>query len=643
MVEGHDDTEHQSGSYRVEVVPLAGRLFSKRPYSQLLKIHSEVFSNVDFSDFKSIMSAIARYAQFPVPSADIDGSLQQARSVWTLLQAVNDRDERLVLENVSSWLSGQLKQSISSLCANPNTASALTPLDQTFLHLTANDIESACDSAWNEDPALALLVAQAGQHTSLSQDMRTMVDWLENRGRSSSACALEYRGPNGKKALQLYRLLAGDVDEVLDQMRCDAADPARRDWLPGLQLLDWKRCFGLYLWYTFPDSTTIAMPPEGMPDVSRRTMYQYPVADSHDGTPQRFSLRGAFLYYMHHLRRDIAVENSRVSHPFPAYLEARPAAGSAAATASSQLQAFRAVWPLQVETRQHDIPLYPPHVADAVGGYAAARRAGGSAAAEPGHGTLRPGAVGSRPGRQAFLQGGWPVDVCFQVLHLLHAGFCGQDAGLAGVLATETHSRDALDHELAWHLHEALDRLLAAAAAAGDPAAGGPSGDLGLLCRRMRAGRVAALSVGQRAALCGSLAMQLEAAGQWPLAAYVILSLPVGPWAPGGGGGDAARLRELAEAALRALIARNAAGGAASGAAGGPVVRESDGSVGLRLEGGAGAAWVLRDVDMAERLNQPIAEVCLGDWGGMGVYFGIIEQAPVNGMGVLVVEDPAWW
>ena len=352
MSESANSERDQSSSYRVEVISLAGRLFKKRPYSHLFKLHQEVFASADFADFKSVMNAISRYAHAPPPPADTAGSLEQARSVWTLLQAINARDDRLALDSVSSWLSQSLQEHVAALITSPVHAGCLTPLDLTCLHLTARDVEAACDAAWGEDPALALLVAQAGQHTSLAGDMRRLVDWLEEQARHTSADTLPHRGPGGGKALQVYRLLAGDVDAVLDVMRDAAArDPGGSEWLPGRQLLDWRRSFGLYLWYTHPSNDRVPMPPEGMPRKKqnlRSLMFHTPALSSTE-VERRLSLQGAFLLYMHQQRRGAGIESARASHPFPAYLESPPAPG--AAPASSQLHAIRAVWPAQAQPR----------------------------------------------------------------------------------------------------------------------------------------------------------------------------------------------------------------------------------------------------------------------------------------------------
>lgn len=72
-------------------------------------------------------------------------------------------------------------------------------------------IDKACEVAQKEckDFALAVLLSQAAEDTSLPEDMQAQVEWLEKQYTSKV-------DDESAKLLQIYRLLAGQVDEVLE-------------------------------------------------------------------------------------------------------------------------------------------------------------------------------------------------------------------------------------------------------------------------------------------------------------------------------------------------------------------------------------------------------------------------------------------
>ena len=130
-----------------------------------------------------------------------------------------------------------------------------------------------------------------------------------------------------------------------------------------------------------------------------------------------------------------------------------------------------------------------------------------------------------------------------------------------------------------------------------------PSGDpedLGLFCRQLKLR--SSLDLEQRAALTTRFAMQLELAGQWPLAVYVLLSLA---------NGREPEARALAEAGVRGCLARNISGVADFGEP--PVTRErgdkgdkgKPSPVYLWLDSG----WRISSEQVGERLGKPEEEV----------------------------------
>ena len=60
-----------------------------------------------------------------------------------------------------------------------------------------------------KDFALAVLISEAGEDTSLPEDMQRQVEWPEKQ-------YCQRLGDDSAKLLQIYRLLAGQVDDVLE-------------------------------------------------------------------------------------------------------------------------------------------------------------------------------------------------------------------------------------------------------------------------------------------------------------------------------------------------------------------------------------------------------------------------------------------
>ena len=433
------------GAYRVEVIPMVGRLFHSRSYIEQLKLHENAFSNSPM-DFKSLMNAARRYAELSKTQTDCNGSRQQGHAVWTLLHALNERDERSVMEKLSEWLEISLREA-------PSTKySRFSSVDKAFVHLTSREVLDACESIWNEDSSLALLIAQIGQHTSLAHDMAKQVEWLENYGEKFKSKSFEL-DPESNKILQMYRLLSGNVDTLLEKMRDQIRENEDGSLkLPGGKLLDWKRGFALYLWYACADPELVKVPPEGMPGScpedmrthSRMGCFHDAWQNGHNNRNilKHFSVRGAFLHFMSQLSTKNAIHVPIVSHPFPAYLE------DSSSAPIQQAQVLRNLWG-QRRMLQREIPQMPPDVV---------RNVDRCVQFEPGTGLVTPyeRPLQADSPKQVFLQSDWPVDICFHLLHLLHMRDCGQDTSLAKILCTETHSREAMDYELAWHLYQVV-------------------------------------------------------------------------------------------------------------------------------------------------------------------------------------------
>ncbi|KAF5389513.1 hypothetical protein D9757_004196 [Collybiopsis confluens] len=131
--------------------------------------------------------------------------------------------------SLSSWLQTAVAPSVQEYIQSHPAAS---PTALALAHLTGNQLESACEVAMdNGYPTLATLIAQAGGDTNFRADLRAQLGiWSEEK--VDALIDRELR--------KIYALLAGEL----------GGDVA--------QGLDWKRVFGLYLWFSEPMDVPIA-------------------------------------------------------------------------------------------------------------------------------------------------------------------------------------------------------------------------------------------------------------------------------------------------------------------------------------------------------------------------------------------------
>lgn len=102
--------------------------------------------------------------------------------------------------------------------------------------LSGRHLTRACEAALDAgDARLATLLASAGRSSRQQRDLSVQLDVWEREG------FLARMDPD---RVCIYRLLAGRVTEALAAQR------------PALDSLDWRRCFGLYLWYGSGASST---------------------------------------------------------------------------------------------------------------------------------------------------------------------------------------------------------------------------------------------------------------------------------------------------------------------------------------------------------------------------------------------------
>ncbi|KAJ3921186.1 nuclear protein 96-domain-containing protein [Lentinula edodes] len=130
---------------------------------------------------------------------------------------------------LSSWLQYAVAPAVQEYLQTHLAASAPAIA---FAHLTGNQLERACDVAMDSGyPTLATLIAQAGGDSQYRNDLLEQLEIWTNQ-KVDTLIDSDLR--------KIYALLAGDLTV---------------DIVHGL---DWKRIFGLYLWFVEPMHTPIA-------------------------------------------------------------------------------------------------------------------------------------------------------------------------------------------------------------------------------------------------------------------------------------------------------------------------------------------------------------------------------------------------
>ena len=544
---GKDTVSRVGGAHQVLVKPMAGRLFEHRPggssgvwggngYAPLLQAHLEMSQMLQGGGGEeTVMQGLERYCSAASGMEGVGG--KRAASVLTCVRALQESTSESLLTSFSAWLERDLKETVEqALAIEADSGTALSSYDKIFSHLTGKQIDAACAVAQTEckDFALAVLLSQAGEDTALPEDMRAQVLWLE------SQYAHERIDDESAKLLQIYRLLAGEVDEVLchisEDFKSDAGARQGSRRVVGGQLLDWRRCLALFLWY--------ASPAHNQETVNQMCVdFRAQASDLFaDNRALHLSLQGAIQYYLSKCwvgRGPSRDDTQVVPHPWPAYVE-EPG------TPSGVPHLLRQV--LHAGPNKA-CPRMTPAVQTGLGWVKSDKPR------MPASGVLR--APAGRGDVDEFWEG-CAVDIRLELASLLFPTGTGADASMSRVLETETNSPLGLDTELSWHVHEVLVRL----------AHIGETGS-GILAQRLRrrlneVGQL--LSLHQRALLTHQFAAQLEMAGAWQAAAYVLVSFaPLAAAASAmdqsrGGcadaDADAARLQ--AALALRALLSRHA-------------------------------------------------------------------------------------
>ncbi|CAO1616764.1 unnamed protein product [Parajaminaea phylloscopi] len=144
-------------------------------------------------------------------------------------------------EAVSSWLAHAVAGTVEAECRGHRAASRKTAL--ILAHLTGYQVESACCAALDSgDLRLATLLAEAGGGDDEARaDIAEQLLIWRTEGIDAHI-STEHR--------RIYEILAGNVTLSAGATNRSIRDPGERvDDLAIAGGLDWKRAFGLHLWY----------------------------------------------------------------------------------------------------------------------------------------------------------------------------------------------------------------------------------------------------------------------------------------------------------------------------------------------------------------------------------------------------------
>ena len=145
---------------------------------------------------------------------------------------------------LSAWLEETVAPTVEAELRDHPTASSPAIA---YTLLTGNQVDNACERAIDGgNVKLATLIAQASGDASFKDDLRAQLEtWRDQR--VDAHVDVDIR--------KIYALLAGILDVVRGSKgteieRCEDVDL--------VQGLDWKRTFGLHLWFSVPQDASIA-------------------------------------------------------------------------------------------------------------------------------------------------------------------------------------------------------------------------------------------------------------------------------------------------------------------------------------------------------------------------------------------------
>ncbi|THV04722.1 hypothetical protein K435DRAFT_746502 [Dendrothele bispora CBS 962.96] len=148
---------------------------------------------------------------------------------------------------LSAWLEQVVASTVESdLRSNP----AANSVGIAFTLLTGNQLEKACEAAMEGgNMKLATLISQAGGDFEFREDLREQLDiWREEK--------IDVHVDEHIR--KIYALLAGIVGEVVECSKGTGVEKEKPKDVDVVQSLDWKRVFGLHLWYSEPVDAPIS-------------------------------------------------------------------------------------------------------------------------------------------------------------------------------------------------------------------------------------------------------------------------------------------------------------------------------------------------------------------------------------------------
>ncbi|CAA7267293.1 unnamed protein product [Cyclocybe aegerita] len=147
---------------------------------------------------------------------------------------------------LSKWLEEAVKTSVDGDLRTQANGSNVkyTAADAAFTHLTGHQVSEACSaSADGGYLKLSTLISQAGGDEQYKDDILAQLDiWRSEKlsPGSNSSLASSQNGLVGRGVWRVYKLLGGQLHQEEGEERTED------DVCAGL---DWKRAFGLFLWY----------------------------------------------------------------------------------------------------------------------------------------------------------------------------------------------------------------------------------------------------------------------------------------------------------------------------------------------------------------------------------------------------------
>ncbi|EKX43413.1 hypothetical protein GUITHDRAFT_140464 [Guillardia theta CCMP2712] len=434
----------------------------RRSYVELMKAHHE---KLGVGDSSNIQQCLDHYCSVTAKDRNLQSKYS---SFFAFIRCLLVDSSSGLLDSFSDWLQGDLKQEIATYLQTGGKEQrlndSLSDYDRIFVHLTGRQIDHACTVAMDMgDFELALLVAQLGESTNMAHDMIKQVEWMEVTHSSYLSNQREYI--ESKKLLQIYRLLAGDIDALLATMcsdyEQDLKDPSR---------------------YAYPNQDIMKLPPEGMRS-HKMDLFS-------DKRKLHFSLQGAFQYFIG-LQWQTSSDRTRqiVPHPWPAFLQT---------SSSRQRVPKQLVRKMMLDGPSRTCAFLPDYIQRSLG--------------------LNQNSS-LLPARLVLLDSSspsssWPVDMRLQLLHLMYSDLCGKEASLSCLLDPQSSLPHEMDWELSWHVCEIFSRCKNKDSAQ-------KSSLLGRMMSKFVGSEEFSLL---RLKIALNFASQLEMSGQWEMSAYVLLA-----------------------------------------------------------------------------------------------------------------------